>query len=366
MADAILTLNAGSSSIKFALYPVADPLPVIPDVVGQIEGIGGKAQANLAVRNHDGGVMDEHALDLGTVPEGQHHEALVQLIDWIEGHAADWRVVAVGHRVVHGGPVFAAPALIDDTRLQQLRQWIPLAPLHQPHNVAGIEAMHARLPDVPQVFVNVDRDKVLKQGVALGDVYQTLQAFMGGYFINFFNRFGRQWRVFVEAEGDYRTRAAHVGKFYVRNRNGATTPLSAFTRVEPRIGPEFVMHYNEYRSAQINGSAAPGYSSSQATRALEEGALTGARLRLRPILMTSFAFILGCVPLWLAFGSGAISRQTLGTVVIGGMLAATCLAIFLIPVTFCVVERLARRRQPAGGGSPPAAAAEEHSREGES
>lgn len=151
MADALLTLNAGSSSIKFALYPVADPLPAIPDVVGQIEGIGGKAQANLAVRNHDGGVMDEHALDLGSVAEGQHHEALVQLIDWIEGHAADWRVRAVGHRVVHGGPDFAAPALIDDVRLQQLRQWIPLAPLHQPHNVAGIEAMHARLPDVPQV-----------------------------------------------------------------------------------------------------------------------------------------------------------------------------------------------------------------------
>jgi HAE1 family hydrophobic/amphiphilic exporter-1 len=314
------------------------------------------------------------------------------------------------------------------------------------------------LASVPQVFVNVDRDKALKQGVALGEVYQTLQTFMGGYFVNFFNRFGRQWRVYVQAEGEYRTRAENLGLFFVRNSHGDTVPMSALTRIESLSGPEFTMHYNQYRAVQINGSAAPGYSSDQATRALEEtfaqtmpsemgydylgmsfqekkaregvppaaifglslffvflilaalyeswslpfsvllgtpiavlgafaalamrhmvnnvyaqiglmmliglaaknailivefakreyeqgrsladGALTGARLRLRPILMTSFAFICGCIPLWIASGAGAISRETLGTVVIGGMLAATCVAIFLVPVTFYVIEKI--------------------------
>ena len=330
------------------------------------------------------------------------------------------------------------------------------------------------LPSVPQVFVNVDRDKVLKQGVNLGEVYKTLQAFMGGYFINYFNRFGRQWQVYVEAEGEYRTKAENVGLFYVRNSLNQSVPLSALTKVESRVGPEFIMRYNAYRSAQINGTAAQGYSSGQATRALEEvfaqtmpremgfdylgisfqeqkaaqgvkpsvvfalsivfvflilaalyeswslpfsvllstpvavfgaflaliarqfendvyvqigmimliglaaknailivefakteyqhgksltdAALTGARIRLRPILMTSFAFVLGCVPLWLASGSGGVARKTLGTVVIGGMLSATLLGIFIIPVTFYAVEKLSVRfsRRGAAKNEPPA------------
>ena len=126
------------------------------------------------------------------------------------------------------------------------------------------------LPSVPQQFVDVDRDKVLKQQVAVNDVYRTLQAFMGGLFINYFNRFGRQWQVYIEAEGDYRTRAENVGQFYVRNSSGAMVPLAALTRFEPRPGPEFTMRYNEYRAAQINGASAPGYSADQATAALEE------------------------------------------------------------------------------------------------
>jgi len=327
------------------------------------------------------------------------------------------------------------------------------------------------LPSVPQKFITVDRDKVLKQGVALNDVYRTIQAFMGGLFVNYFNRFGRQWQVYVQAEGDYRTRAENVGQFYVRNTKGDNVPLSALTKVGPRTGPEFTMRYNEYRSAQINGSAAPGYSSSQATAALEEvfaqtmpremgfdytgisyqekkaqegvpasvifgfsllfvflilaalyeswslpfsvllstpvavfgafgilwlrrvllswflppymvqiendvysqiglvmliglaaknailivefakdeyekgqplidAALEGARLRLRPILMTSFAFILGCVPLWTASGAGSVARQIMGTTVIGGMLAASFIGIFFIPVIFYLVEKV--------------------------
>jgi hydrophobic/amphiphilic exporter-1 (mainly G- bacteria), HAE1 family len=335
------------------------------------------------------------------------------------------------------------------------------------------------LPIVPQLYVNVDRDKVLKEGVELTEVYKTLQAFMGGYFIDYFNRFGRQWQVYVQAEGDYRTRADNLGLFYVRNHGGEAVPLGALTSTKSISGPEFTMRYNLYRSAQLNGAAAPGYSSEQASKALEEvfaqtmppemgydylgisfqekkaqqgvppaaifglsflfvflilaalyeswslpfsvllgtpiavfgaflalwsrqmvnnvfaqiglvmliglaaknailivefarleyekgqplieAALTAARTRLRPILMTSFAFILGTVPLWAATGAGAVSRRIIGTVVIGGMMAATCIAVCLIPVTFYVIEKFARSRRESKpetavtpGGTAPA------------
>jgi hydrophobic/amphiphilic exporter-1 (mainly G- bacteria), HAE1 family len=322
------------------------------------------------------------------------------------------------------------------------------------------------LPSVPQVFIDVDRDKVLKQGVDLTQVSQTLQTFMGGYFVNYFNRFGRQWQVFVQAEGEFRTKAENVGLFHVRNSNNEMVPLSTVTSVQTRAGPEFTIRFNLYRAAQINAAAAPGFSSRDAMNALEqtfaetmptemgydysamsfqekkaqegvppsvifgisllfvflilaalyeswtlpfsvllgtpiavfgafaalwardmennvyaqiglvmliglaaknailivefaklsyergtpllEAALEGARLRLRPIIMTSFAFILGCVPLWRASGAGAVGRRIMGTTVIGGMLAATILAIFLIPVTFYIIERFAMRGRAAG------------------
>jgi HAE1 family hydrophobic/amphiphilic exporter-1 len=317
------------------------------------------------------------------------------------------------------------------------------------------------LPSVPQYFVNVDRDKVLKQGIDLGQVYQTLQAFMGGYFINYFNRFGRQWQVYVEAEGEYRTRKEDIGQFYVRNDRGDPVPLSALATMESRPGPEFTMRYNLYRSAQINAIGKPGFSSGQVTKALEEvfhrtmppemglgyigmsyqekkaqegipaaaifgfsifcvflilaalyeswslpfsvllttpvavfGALTaiwlrgqvnnvyaqiglivliglsaknailvvefakrrhekgrrlddaaleGAQLRLRPILMTSFALLLGVLPLVFSRGAGAVARQVMGTAVMGGTIAASVIAIFIIPVTFYVVGKLSGR-----------------------
>ena len=126
------------------------------------------------------------------------------------------------------------------------------------------------LPSVPQEYLEVNRDRVLKQGVAISDVYRTIQSFMGGLFINYFNDFGRTWQVYVEAEAPYRANMQNLGQFYVRNSGGQLVPLSALTKFESRSGPEFTMRYNEYRSAQINGSAAPGYSSDQATAALEE------------------------------------------------------------------------------------------------
>jgi HAE1 family hydrophobic/amphiphilic exporter-1 len=308
---------------------------------------------------------------------------------------------------------------------------------------------------------------------------------MGGYFVNYFNRFGRQWQVYIEAEGADRAKAENVGQFYVRNNKGENVPLSTLTTVKPRLGPEFTLRFNEYRSAQINGSAAPGYSADQATAALEEvfkttmpremgfdysgisfqeqkaregvppavifglsllfvflilaalyeswtlpfsvllstpvavfgafgilwlrrvllqaifppylvqietdvysqiglvmliglaaknailivefakdefekgkpladAALEGARLRLRPILMTSFAFILGCVPLWTATGAGAVARQIMGTTVIGGMLAASIIGIFFVPGIFYMVEKWSGVSQAQAPGALPA------------
>src|ERR1700734_3279611 len=124
------------------------------------------------------------------------------------------------------------------------------------------------IPSVPQEFINVDRSKVLKQGVALTDVYNTIQAYMGGLFVNYYNDFGRTWQVYVEAEAPSRATPNDLGQFYVRNAQGQTVPLTALAKFDTRSGPEFTMRYNEYRAAQINAAAAPGYSADQARAAL--------------------------------------------------------------------------------------------------
>jgi len=315
-------------------------------------------------------------------------------------------------------------------------------------------------PSVPQLYVEVDQDRVLKQGLQFGDVYQTLQAFLGGSYVNQFNRFGRQWKVYLQAEPEYRTSVDKINNFYVRNSKGEMAPLASLVTIKRVSGPEYTNRFNLFRSIQINGSPSPGFSSGQAMAAMEqvanevlpagfgyawsdmsyqekkaeggqamvfamsfifvflilvalyeswslpfsvllsvpvavlgaygglllrkfdnnvfaqiglimligltaknailivefavlehskgkqivEAALEGARLRLRPILMTSFAFILGCVPLWTAKGAGAIGRKVLGSSVIMGMSAATILGIFLVPVLFVVVERVAKKK----------------------
>src|SRR2546428_64893 len=126
------------------------------------------------------------------------------------------------------------------------------------------------LPSVPQFFAEVDRDKGLKQGITLTSVYQALQAFLGGAFVNYFNQYGRVWQVYVQAEGQFRTQADNVGRFYVRNAAGQPVPLSTLVRMREVNGPEFTTRFNEYRAAQINGLLAPGFSTRQGMRALEE------------------------------------------------------------------------------------------------
>lgn len=314
------------------------------------------------------------------------------------------------------------------------------------------------LPEIPQYYVSVDRDKALKQGVALADVYKTLQTFMGSGYINLFNRFGRTWQVYLQAEGEYRKDPQQLSQFYVRNAAGETVPLAALTEVRRVFGPEFTQRHNLFRSAQVNAIPAPGVSSQTAMATLEavftetqpqemgfeysgmsfqekkaaegvspamvfglsllcvflilaaqyeswtlpfavllttpvavfgaylglliggfdnnvyaqialvmliglsaknailivefakagvesglsptDAALRAARLRLRPILMTSFAAILGFLPLATASGAGALAREATGYVLIGGMLSASLIAICLVPWSFIVIERL--------------------------
>ncbi|CAG0970558.1 acetate kinase [Rhodocyclaceae bacterium] len=147
MSNAILTLNAGSSSIKFALFAVASPMPSQPELVGQIDGIG--ARPHIKAKDRNGQPLDD--VDLPLTSEGQHHAALEFLVDWLHRHESGWRIVGVGHRVVHGAERYSQPVRLDAAAIAELRTFIPLAPLHQPHNLDGIEALRAALPDVPQV-----------------------------------------------------------------------------------------------------------------------------------------------------------------------------------------------------------------------
>ena len=153
MAAAILTLNAGSSSIKFALFAHGETIPQQPELVGQIDGLGaaGGQRAHLKATDSNGQLLDDSDLELAGPAESQHRRALSFLVDWLHRHEAGWHISGVGHRVVHGAQKFSQPIVLDAAIADALRGFIPLAPLHQPHNLAGIDALTAALPGTPQV-----------------------------------------------------------------------------------------------------------------------------------------------------------------------------------------------------------------------
>ncbi|MDD5249923.1 MAG: acetate/propionate family kinase [Rhodocyclaceae bacterium] len=147
MTDAILTINAGSSSIKFALFTLNAAIHAQPEISGQIDGIG--ARPHIKAKDAAGRALDD--VDLPLSGDGQHHAALDFLVDWLHRHEAGWQIVGVGHRVVHGAQSYSQPVLLDNIIIAKLKSFIPLAPLHQPHNLDGIAALREALPDVPQV-----------------------------------------------------------------------------------------------------------------------------------------------------------------------------------------------------------------------
>jgi multidrug efflux pump subunit AcrB len=314
-------------------------------------------------------------------------------------------------------------------------------------------------PATPQVKVELDREKARTLGVPVDSVFQTLQSYLSGLYVNDFVKFGRVYKVFLQAEPQYTNTPDGIGAFYVRNNDGEMVPLSTLVKVDKMSGPNFTTRFNLFLSAEMMGAPAPGYSSAQALKAMEEvmaemptnigyewsgltlqekksegqagvifimavvfvflllaaqyeswslpfavllsvptvilgtmiglllrnfemnvyaqvglvmliglaaknailivefakmkrdegvptidAAIEGAKLRLRPILMTSFAFILGCVPLMLASGSGAASRSTMGTGVVYGMTISTAVGLFLIPVCYVFVQKFTDRR----------------------
>ncbi len=146
MSRGILTINAGSSSIKFALFSLAQPISQEAEVSGQIDGIGAET-TKMVAKNRAGERITDQMLE----SKASHAQAFDALLKWFTASHADWSITAVGHRVVHGGERYSHPTIVDDTVLGHLSSFTPLAPLHQPHNVAGIVALQTLLPGVPQV-----------------------------------------------------------------------------------------------------------------------------------------------------------------------------------------------------------------------
>ncbi|MFC7051487.1 efflux RND transporter permease subunit [Hansschlegelia quercus] len=340
-----------------------------------------------------------------------------------------------------------------------------LAKAAQAPELAGLFSSYQ--VNVPQLFADIDRTKARQLGVPISDVFNTLQIYFGSLYVNDFNKFGRTYSVRVQADSAYRARAENVGFLKVKSASGDMIPLSALLTVKPSAGPERAMRYNGFLSADVNGGAAPGFSTGQAQEAVAriasetlpkgfsfewteltyqefiagnsglivfpvaillvflvlaaqyesltlpiaiilivpmgilaaltgvwlsggdnnvftqiglivlvglsaknailivefareleiagrtpfEAAIEASRLRLRPILMTSLAFIMGVLPLVTSTGAGSEMRSAMGVAVFSGMIGVTAFGLFLTPVFYVVIRALAGGRKLKGAGT---------------
>ncbi|MEO0018812.1 MAG: hypothetical protein RLZZ522_2095 [Verrucomicrobiota bacterium] len=459
-----------------SLQRTDEVLKQVEEIVGKTEGV--QSAVSLAGMNilNSLNVPNCALMFVGLKPWGERHEAHLHSKAIAAGWTKKFAAIPGARAFAFGPPPLPGYGNVSGFTMQlQDRSGGSIDDLAG--YVKQLQAAAAKRPEIarlsttfnpatPQVKVELDREKARVLNVPVDSVFATLQTYLSGLYVNDFVKFGKVYKVFLQAEPEFTSKPDDIGKFYVRSNDGNMVPLSTLVTITKMSGPNLVTRFNLFNAAEVIGATAPGYSSGQAIKAIEEvmkemppetgyewsgltlqekksegqagvifgmailfvflllaaqyeswslpfavllsvptvilgtmvglllrkfdmnvyaqvglvmliglaaknailiiefakmkrdegvptidAAIEGAKLRLRPILMTSFAFILGCVPLAIASGAGAISRQVMGGAVIGGMLAATCIAIFIIPVSYFIVERMTGKGKTGDGGN---------------